>query len=107
VQAQGADGCVVLNDAGIVLGYLGGDAFGADREITAEEAMHPGPITIRPHVPLAAAEEHLQKKDLERILVTTADGQLIGMLYRRDAERMLSEATDEIIRERGRGVRMG
>jgi hypothetical protein len=51
VQAAGADGCVVLNDAGVVLGDLRGDALDADPEMTVEEAMDPGPTTIRPHAP--------------------------------------------------------
>ncbi len=99
VRTEGANGCVVLNDAGIVLGYLRGDAAGGDPEITAEEAMDPGPTTIRPHVPLADIAEYLQKSNRDSILVTTADGQLVGMLHRQDAERMLSGATDAMVRE--------
>jgi CBS domain-containing protein len=99
VQAESANGCVVLNDAGIVLGYLRDEAFDADPEMTVEEAMDSGPTTIRPHVPLADMAGYLQKSDLDSILVTTADGQFVGMLYRQDAERMLSGATDVIVRE--------
>jgi CBS domain-containing protein len=99
VRAEGADGCVVLNDAGIVLGYLRGDAAGGDPEITAEEAMDPGPTTIRPHVPLADIAEYLQKSNRDSILVTTADGQWLGMLHRQDAERMLRQATDAMVRD--------
>jgi len=99
VQAAGADGCVVLNDAGVVLGDLRGDALDADPEMTVEEAVDPGPTTIRPHAPLAEIAEYLHKRDLDSILVTTADGQLVGMLHRQDAERRLSEATDARVRE--------
>src|SRR5919197_1591310 len=34
VQADGSDGCVVLNVIGIVLGYLRCDGLGADPEMT-------------------------------------------------------------------------
>ena len=98
VQAEGTDGCVVLNDAGIVLGYLRGEVFDADPEMTVEEAMDPSPTTIRPHVPLADIAEYLRKSNRDSVLVTTADGQLLGMLHRQDAERMLSGATDAIVR---------
>ena len=48
VQAAGQEGCVVLNDARIVLGYLGSDGFEAAPETIVEEVMEPGPTTIRP-----------------------------------------------------------
>jgi CBS domain-containing protein len=99
VQADGTDGCVVLNAIGIVLGYLRRHALGADPEMTVGEAMDPGPTTIRPHVPLAEVTEYLQKRDLDSILVTTADGQLVGMLHRREAERMLSGPANEMVRD--------
>lgn len=99
VQAAGTEACVVLNAAGVVRGDLRGEAFDADPEMTVEEAMDPGPTTIRPHVPLAEIAEYLHKRDLDSILVTTADGQLVGMLHRQDAERKLSEATDAMLRE--------
>ncbi len=99
VQAEGTDGCVVLNVIGVVLGYLRGEALGADPEMTVDEAMDPGPTTIRPHVPMAEVAEYLQKRDLDSILVTTADGQLVGMLHRQEAERMLHGTTAEMVRE--------
>jgi len=99
VQAEGTDGCVVLNVTGVVLGYLRGDALGADPEMTVEKAMDPGPTTIRPYVPLAEVAEYLQNRDLDSILVTTADGQLVGMLHRQEAERILSGSTNGMIRE--------
>jgi CBS domain-containing protein len=90
VREAGADGgrrwlCGALNDAGVGLGDLRGEAFDADPEMTAEEAMDPGPTTIRPHVPLAEIAEYLHNRDLDSILVTTPDGQLVGMLDRQDA----------------------
>jgi hypothetical protein len=42
VQAAGADGCVVLNVAGVVLGDLRGDALEADPEMTAAWQSQPG-----------------------------------------------------------------
>jgi predicted transcriptional regulator len=93
VQAAGDDACVVVNEAGIVLGSVSGEAFDAAPESTIEQVMDPGPTTIRPHVSLAEITEYFQQRHSDRILVTTAEGRLMGVLYRRDAERLLSEAT--------------
>jgi CBS domain-containing protein len=87
VQAAGQEGCVVVNEAGVVLGYVGGDAFHAGPEMLVEQVMEPGPATIRPHVSLIEITEYLQKRDIDRILVTTADGELVGLLHRQDAEQ--------------------
>jgi CBS domain-containing protein len=62
-------------------------------ELTVEQVMDPGPTTIRPHISLAEITEYLQQRNSDRILVTTAEGRLMGVLYREDAERLLSEAT--------------
>jgi CBS domain-containing protein len=91
LQTVDQDGCTVLNDAGVVLGYLGRGVFNAAPETTAAQIMEAGPSTIRPHVPLAEITEYLRKRGIERILVTTADGRLLGMLHRRDAEQMLGK----------------
>jgi CBS domain-containing protein len=88
VQAAGREECVVLNDARIVLGYLGSDGFEAAPETIVEQVMEPGPATIRPHVSLTEITEYMQKKHIDKILVTTADGELVGLLYRQDAEQM-------------------
>jgi CBS domain-containing protein len=88
VQAAGQEGCVVVHEAGVVLGYVGSDAFDAAPEITVEQVMEPGPATIRPHVSLTEITEYMQKRDIDKMLVTTADGELVGLLHRQDAEQM-------------------
>jgi len=79
---------VVLKDAGI-LGYLGGDEFDATLETPVNQVMEPGPSTIRPHGALAETGEDMQERDIDRILVTTADGQFLGTPYCQKAEQML------------------
>jgi Mg/Co/Ni transporter MgtE len=85
--------CVVVNEAEIVLGSVSGEALRAAPESTVEQVMDPGPATIRPHVSLAEVTQYLQQRPRGRILVTTAEGRLLGVLYRQDAERLLDEAT--------------
>jgi CBS domain-containing protein len=79
---------VVTNEAGVVLGYVSRDAFTAAPEMTAEQVMEPGPATIRPHVSLTDITEYMQKRDIDKILVTTADRELVGLLHRQDAAQM-------------------
>lgn len=73
----GGDYCVVVDD-GVVLGVLEGDAL-ADPTKTAAEAMSPGPSTFRPPVPKLELADYLLEHDLERTLVTTLDGRLVGL----------------------------
>ncbi len=84
--------CVVVNDDRIVLGRLRGDALGGDPEATVESVMESGPTTTRPDDPLEAITERLQSARVASILVTTSDGRLVGILYRRDAEQRLKES---------------
>ena len=52
--------------------------------------MESGPTTIRPDIPLEAMTEHVRRRRVGRILVTTSEGRLVGVLYRKDAERGLT-----------------
>lgn len=78
-----------MNDAGVVLGYLSSDRLEAAFETRVEQVMAPGPASIRAHVPLTEISEYLQERDIDKILVTTPDGEWLGTLYRQDAEQML------------------
>jgi CBS domain-containing protein len=49
--------------------------------------MEPGPTTIRPDERLAAIAELLRATNVPRIVVTTPDGRLVGVLTREDAEQ--------------------
>ena len=84
--------CIVVNDDRIVLGRLRGDALGGDPEATVESVMESGPTTTRPDDPLEALTERLKDARVGSILVTTSDGRLVGILYRKDAKQRLGEA---------------
>jgi len=81
------DTCIVVNDDRIVLGRLGPKALGSDEDVSVEEAMSPGPSTVRPSLGAAAALERMEKKDLRTLLITTPDGRLVGVVYKEDAIR--------------------
>jgi CBS domain-containing protein len=85
--------CVVVNDERIVAGVLRGDALAKEPEARVEDVMELGPRTIRPSAPV---DELLRKRSSQGVkswIVTTAHGELIGVLTRTDAERSLADAS--------------
>ncbi|MGH9175918.1 MAG: CBS domain-containing protein, partial [Vicinamibacterales bacterium] len=79
--------CVVVNDRQVVLGLLRASAADrANRGQLVEDVMEPGPTTFRPHVPPDAPLKYMQRHKIDSVLVTTSDGELIGLLRRDDAE---------------------
>jgi Mg/Co/Ni transporter MgtE len=80
------DVCVVTNDERVVLGLLGRRALRADGDERVAEAMTPGPSTVRPSARLDAIANRMRDKDLTRIIVTSSDGVLVGVLRREDIE---------------------
>ena len=73
--------CVVVDDGGIVLGLLRGEDLGGDPGRRAEEAMHEGPSTFRPDVPVEEMAGHLRDHPkLGQVLVTTSGGRLLGAI---------------------------
>ncbi len=93
VQASDHTLCVVTNDEGVVLGRLGPRALRGDPKALVEDVMESGPTTTRPGDPLDAIKERLQNRRVGGMLVTTPEGQLVGLLYREDAEQRLGEAS--------------
>ncbi len=90
VLKSGFDLCVAVNEAEIVLGVLRGDALSKDPDARAGDVMELGPKTIRPHSP---AEKLLQARSNQGVkswIVSTSHGKLLGLLFRRDAERALA-----------------
>lgn len=80
--------CVVLNEQRVVLGLLREQAMRADETVTVEQLMEAGPRTYRPFASPEQLLRYFQKHE-ERagVVVTTADGILIGFVLCADAER--------------------
>ncbi|HEV8419987.1 MAG TPA: CBS domain-containing protein, partial [Actinomycetota bacterium] len=93
VLEAGRHVCIVVNAAGIVEGRLRGKALEETPEATAEAAMEIGPTTICPSEPLEPLVERMRKRDVATIVVSDLKGQLVGILYRQEAERVLEAAT--------------
>jgi CBS domain-containing protein len=86
VRADGWDTCVVVNEQRVVLGRLGRKAVAAEDESSIEQAMSPGPSTVRPSIGADALLERIRARNLTSFLVTTPDGRLVGLIRRSDLE---------------------
>ena len=86
MHAAGWDTCIVVSEHGVVLGRLGRRALAADTEESVEQAMTPGPSTVRPSIGVDALLERIRSRNLTSFLVTTPDGRLVGLALRRDLE---------------------
>ncbi len=83
--------CVVVNDAGIVVGLLRRSQLESEEETIVERVMEPGPTTVRASELLADLVGRMQRARVRRILVTTPEGSLIGMLDREEAGDLVGE----------------
>ena len=83
--------CIVVDDHGVVLGRLRGDALGEDPGATVESVMEDGPTTIRADASLQEITERMRKRRVGSILITDPEGRLLGILYRSEAERALAK----------------
>lgn len=91
LQLVAKTSCIVVNDQRVVLGRIRDGSLDGDPEQTVEAVMEAGPTTVRPSEPLDALITRMQKRRAGSIVVSTADGVLVGVLRREDGERRLSQ----------------
>ena len=94
LRAAGGTSCIIVNDQRVVLGRVRGEALDGDAEQTVEAVMEAGPTTVRPSEPLDALIIRMQQRRAGSIIVSTADGVLVGVLRREDGERRLAESKE-------------
>jgi rhodanese-related sulfurtransferase/CBS domain-containing protein len=87
LDESGWETCFVVNNEGVLLGRIGRVAIRGRQDESAEEAMTPGPSTIRPSARLDAVAERMQRQNLSTLPVTTPDGRLVGLITRGDVEQ--------------------
>jgi CBS domain-containing protein len=92
--AAGWDVAVVVDEEHVVLGLLrlkqlepssSTSVPSMDANLMVEEAMHPGPSTFRPYVPMKEMADYMVEHDLDSVPITTSDGKLVGVLVKSDA----------------------
>ena len=86
IEASPYPFAVVTSEGGVVLGRLPLSKCDPDPETVAEDAMEPGPSTVRPHKTAATIAETLAAKQLRWAIVTTPEGELIGVASRAELE---------------------
>ncbi len=74
------DMCIVLSDKNIVLGVIQGDAWDASPQSRVADIMEPGPRTFRPDLDPKEAQKALRETDLDQLIITTSDGELLGIV---------------------------
>jgi len=84
----GWDVAVVVDGNQVVLGQLRSKQLEMDPNLTAEQAMRPGPSTFRPYVSTKEMADFMVQHDLDSVPITTSDGKLVGVLFRAEAVRL-------------------
>jgi CBS domain-containing protein len=78
---------LVVSTGGVLLGRLRRAALEGEPSALSQAVMEPGPSTVRADALPAALLERLRDRDLRTALVTTPDGELLGVVTRNDLER--------------------
>lgn len=71
---------VAVGDEDVVLGVVRREALDTESARTIAAVMEEGPTTFRPDVEAAELGAHLRERGVSRVLVTTSDGALVGLL---------------------------
>jgi len=74
VKMTGWDQCIVVNDAGVVLGLLRGESLHAAPDALVELAMEVGPATIRPNRSPRDIREYMRQHGVASVVVTLGSG---------------------------------
>lgn len=82
---------LVKSATGVLLGRLRRSMLDCDPDLPAEEVMEPGPWTVRPHKTAQGIAHELVTRDLRWALVTTPEGELIGVASRSELETVVSD----------------
>ena len=83
--------CLVVTESNVVLGRLRREAWAANPQIPVEEVMENGPTTFRPDNFLEPLVRRMQEKKVGSVIITNSDGELLGILFRKDAEEQLHQ----------------
>jgi predicted transcriptional regulator len=85
-RLAGWDTCVVVNKNNVVAGRLRRSAMEGNGSARVEGVMQVGPTTIRADTPLDQIMDRLREQKVHDVIVTSPDGELIGLLCREDPE---------------------
>jgi CBS domain-containing protein len=78
---------LVTSSSGVILGRLRSSMLDCDPGLRAEQVMEPGPKTFRPHRSPVAVAEELGARGFRWAIVSTPEGELIGVATRSELEQ--------------------
>ena len=99
LRNTGWDDCLVVDCNDLVIGRLRSSSLGRDPAVAAEKVMQSGPTTVRPNEPLDGLAKRMDRRPTPLIVVTTPQGQLLGVVVREDANRVVAGEAPELIWE--------
>ncbi len=79
-RLDGSTQVIVTNEEGVVVGVMRKESWEHHDDTLVGDAMRPGPATVRPGSQLAPLVGRMEKKDIESVIVTDAEGRLIGVI---------------------------
>ena len=82
---------LVKSAQGVLLGRLRHSMLDCDPSLPAEDVMEPGPWTVRPHKTPETILHELVERDLRWAIVTTPEGELIGVAARAELETAVAD----------------
>jgi CBS domain-containing protein len=85
------DYCVVLNDHDIILGRMRKKNILGPPDAPVEQAMEPGPTTVRPSEPARGLLEQMRRKHVPAVIVSTNKGRLMGVVTQDALQRLVSK----------------
>src|SRR5262249_38600782 len=85
-EAAGWDQTVVLDDRGVLLGWLNQEALRSDPAAEVAAVMLEGPVTFRPTEGMVETAGWMDTRQLRSILVTSSDGTFLGVVRRQDLD---------------------
>jgi rhodanese-related sulfurtransferase/CBS domain-containing protein len=80
IAATPYDACAVIDERRIVLGLVRSDKLETRGPTQVEDIMEAGPRTYRPNVPVEELLAQMIERRFDLALVTTSDGELIGLV---------------------------
>jgi CBS domain-containing protein len=81
LDPRGAPLCVVVNEHRVVQGRLRLDRLDATDSRPAEQAMEPGPTTIRADADLGETTDRMGRHGVASLIVSDPDGVLLGVVH--------------------------
>ena len=70
-----------MNERRIVFGRLRPGMASAAGTIRVEDVMESGPTTVRGHEPLIPLLERMARRQVDEVIVTTPEGELLGVVH--------------------------